>query len=106
MSGLFCCIYGRSDAHQSADAVLEEDNKRVKSWVSGMPDSNVWRSVVRHNNELANLRSVFFSSLPLTDPKSEAGARPPYDKELLAWRAQLRPFLVAPDGSVPNVRPL
>ena len=71
-----------------------------------MPDSDVWRSVICHHNELANLRSVFFSRLALTDPKSEARSRPAYDKELLAWRAQLRPFLVAPDGSEPTVRPL
>ena len=84
MSGLFCCRSSRSDAHQSTDAVLEEDNGRVKSWLSGMPDSNVWRSVVRHHNELANLLCVFLSSLSLTDPISEARTRPSYDKELLA----------------------
>ena len=99
---------GRTDCHQSLDAVLEEDNRTCKVWVWGEPDADVWRSVVRNHDALMMFREKTLDVMALVDPKSESRARvrPSYDKELIVCRAQLRPFLTSPDGNVANTRPL
>ena len=89
---------GRGDAHQSYDAVLEEFNKDLKAWVYGEPDADVWRSIIRNHDALMDLRHEMFSLFALADPKSQERKRPSYTKELLEWRACLRPFLVNNDG--------
>ena len=74
--------------------MLEEFNRTTKAWITGEPDSDVWRSTVRNHEALHKIRSKTLANLLLTDPQSTACVRPSYDKELTAWRAQLRPFLV------------
>ena len=97
---------GRGDAHQSYDAVLEEFNKDLKAWVYGEPDADVWRSIIRNHDALMDLRHEMFSLFALADPKSQERKRPSYTKELLEWRACLRPFLVNNDGVPAAERPL
>eukprot|EP00117_Sycon_ciliatum_P004991 scpid67794/ scgid4801/ len=104
-STLFLSRSSRADAHQAMDAIVEEMNANVKAWVSGEKDSNMWRRVVRNHEQLVKLRSNVFSTLQLPDPKSAARAQPSYSKELLAWRARLRPFL-CPNGEISLQRPL
>ena len=46
-----------------------------------------------------------FDTISLSDPKQRKRVRPDYSKELLVWRAKLRPFLF-PDGVLAAERPL
>ena len=78
----------------------------MKAWVTGMPDPDVWRSVIRNHDQLSKLRGAALSAFALPDPESAPRTLPTYDNELLLWRAQLRPFLVSADGSVETKRPL
>ena len=72
----------------------------------GDPDADVWRTIIRNHGALSDLRHEIFSIFALNDPKSASRKRPAYDKELLEWRAQLRPFLVDNDGLPAKERPL
>lgn len=81
---------GRASAHQGTDAVLEEMNKSVKHWISGLPSASAWESVVRNHDDLVELRKLVFSSLSLKDPESVERRRPDYYEEKLSWRAKLR----------------
>ena len=71
-STLFLSRSGKGDLHQALDAIVEELNANVKSWVSGEKDSNMWRWVIRNHEQLMKLRSKVFSALQLPDPKSES----------------------------------
>ena len=79
---------GRTDCHQSLDAVLEEDNRAYKVLVWDKPDADVWRSVVRNYDALMMLREKTLAVMVLVDPKLESrtGVRPSYEKELIVWR--------------------
>lgn len=48
---------GRPDEHQSFDAVVEEVNGMLKSWVSGDHDSDMWQQLVRNFEKLRKMRS-------------------------------------------------
>ena len=47
---------GRSDAHQALDAVVEEMNANLKSWIVGERSSDKWRQIVRNYDKLVELR--------------------------------------------------
>ena len=84
---------------------MEETNGPLKAWIRGDPDADLWRSAIRNYDKLQGVRKVVLDRCALRDPLSEPRTHPSYEKELLAWRAKLRPF-IAPGGTVAEVRPL
>ena len=96
---------GEPDGHQSADARLEEKNQALKVWAPADPDADMWRSLVRNDDKLHVLRKGLLSPMGMKDVKSQPRSRPPYDNDVIQWRARLRPFLS--DNSKPALkRPL
>lgn len=87
------CSSGDPEAHQSLDARLEEKNQGLKVWAPADPDAEMWRSLVRNDAKLSTLRGKLLAVMAMKDAKSQARSRPPYDEDLLRWRARLRPFL-------------
>jgi len=96
---------GRGDAHQSLEAIIEELNQQIKTWLTGDEDSDLWRRIIRNLEKLQSLRRQVFLRLDLADPISHARTRPRYTAEVQQWRAALRPFLTG--GTLPlKERPL
>ena len=81
---------GRSDCHQGVDFVLEEFNKDIKKWVSGVPDSNKWNTVIRNHSSLGKLRSLLHTLLSLPLQESKPRYIPDYIKERDEFRKLLR----------------
>ena len=52
----FVCRSGCADLHQPLDAIVEEFNADVKTWVAGEANSDMWRRIIRNYHKLVELR--------------------------------------------------
>ncbi|XP_077869158.1 uncharacterized protein LOC144360163 [Saccoglossus kowalevskii] len=101
-------VSGDPSKGEGLDFVLENFNKLSKSWITGMPDTQMWINIFRNSSKLYKLRIATFQNMGISDPSSgKSGKRPSQINEINAWRSYLRnakycldPFVNRPHVSV------